>query len=342
MQSNSCIIILLVVLLGMKRTKDDFFEHIDNKDIKTIEAYHHRVGYFEKLCIEKFGKIDILDDFSDKHDQVDIFQKFVNYDGKTHSPSSVWNTSSSVRKYTYYRGWQLVRGDLADLIELPTKPEKELYGITISDIHKILAELNFDDKLLHCFNAVAGTRIGESVQLRKKHFHTDKERIMVKIPSNIAKFKRARTTFVTKEIGSVLGSKLRRIDDNDLVFGTSDFGIKDDRKIIARAIHTSESSKGNTIRGILKKTGLDFKYEDTERNMINTHSFRAYFITKMSRHDENLAKLFAGEKGYLLQYDRLSDDEKLEKYLEAESDLSIFDLTKKDNEIKKLKKQIQN
>ena len=36
-------------------------------------------------------------------------------------------------------------------------------------------------------------RIGEITQLRREHLHTDKDRIMVKIPARITKKKRART-----------------------------------------------------------------------------------------------------------------------------------------------------
>jgi len=76
------------------------------------------------------------------------------------------------------------------------------------------------------------------------------------------------------------------------------------------------------------------KYETTNRFMVNTHSFRAYGITKLSRHDPNLAKKIAGQKGYLDQYDRLTDEEKLELYQKFEIDLII------DNNLK-LKKEKQ-
>ena len=321
----------------VRKTKEDFFEHIDNKDIKTINAYRIRIKDFEKYCLGKFGKEDVLDQFPDKQDQVDLFQKWVNFNSKKRAPSAVWNFAASLRKYTYYRGWQLARGDLSDLIELPAKPEKELYGLQLSDMHKIFAELQFNDKLLHCFDAVSGTRIGESVQLRKKHFLTDYERIVVKIPSHIAKFKRARTSFVTKEVGSMLKSRLKKLDEDDLVFGTKNFGVKDDRQVIANAVHTSSSVKEDNLRRKLDKIGLDTRHEDTGRYWINTHSFRAWFITKVSRYDPNLAKLFAGEKGYLLQYDRLSVEEKLEHYIEFESSLYIFDQTMNEEKIRKLK-----
>jgi len=321
----------------MRKSKEDFFEHIDNKDIKTIKAYRIRINNFEKYCFEKFGNEDILSQFTDKDDQVDLFQKWVNWNTKRRAPSAVWNLAASLRKYTYYRGWQLARGDLSDLIELPKKPEKELYGLRIPDIHSIFSTLNFNDTLLHCFDAVSGTRIGESVQLRKRHFLLDYDRIVVKIPSHIAKFRRARTTFVTKEIGVNLRTRLKKLDDADLVFGTKTFNVKDDREIIASAIHSSSTVKEDNLRRVLIKVGLDMRYEDTGRYWINTHSFRARFITKVSRHDPNLAKLFAGEKGYLLQYDRMDVEEKLEHYMEFEPSLYIFDQTINEEKIRKLK-----
>ena len=77
----------------------------------------------------------------------------------------------------------------------------------------------------------------------------------------------------------------------------------------------------------LARAGLDQKYETNGRNMISTHSFRAFFITRVSRHDPNLAKYFAGQKGYLMQYDRLSDEEKLEYYIKFEPSLLVCEQT---------------
>lgn len=93
------------------------------------------------------------------------------------------NCASSIRKYTYYRGWKIARGDLADFIELPRILKKDLYNLTLDDIHAIhdgFNQWNYDDRIMHLFNAVTGTRIGETVQLRKRNFHYDYDRIMVK------------------------------------------------------------------------------------------------------------------------------------------------------------------
>jgi hypothetical protein len=59
-----------------------------------------------------------------------------------------------------------------------------------------------------------------------------------------------------------------------------------------------------------KRSGLDMK-NSKGNNEINTHSFRAFGITKLSRHDANYARRLAGQKGYLDTYDRFSLDDKL-------------------------------
>jgi len=100
----------------------------------------------------------------------------------------------------------------------------------------------------------------------------------------------------------------------------------------------SQSATKQVLRLAVKKAGLTMKYESTGRYMINTHSFRAYGITKLSRLDVNFAKKIAGQKGYLLQYDRLTDEEKLDLYEKFESELTIDDNAKQKAEIE----QFQN
>jgi len=317
----------------MKRTKENFFTKIALKDYKTKAAYEIRIKTWEKFVAEKVGKSDYIP--KEMEETIEILQLFINWFSieawnnqskkKGHSPNGVWNYAASIRKYLYYRGSPITKDDFQEHIELPAKVEKELHGLSMEEIHRILNSLTFDDRVMFMTQISSGMRIGEMVQLRRKHFFLHKDRIMIKIPAKIAKFKRARTTFVSKETGAELRVILKRKEDEDLVFGTTE------------VLKTAENCKGATLRYHLDQIGLGNRYEDTGNYEINTHSFRAYFITKVSRHDENLAKKFAGEKGYLLQYDRLSEDEMLEKYMEFEADLNIFDLTRKDEQIKKLR-----
>ena len=85
--------------------------------------------------------------------------------------------------------------------------------------------------------------------------------------------------------------------------------------------------------------GISDKYETNGRNVITTHSLRAFFITKVSRNDPNLAKYFAGQKGYLLQYDRQTDAEKLAIYMEFEPLLLVSDKARDQEKIRKLEQE---
>lgn len=107
--------------------------------------------------------------------------------------------------------------------------------------------------------------------------------------------------------------KIKKLSDEDFLFG----------KNSKTSLKSRSGNEMINLANYLRKTGQDEKY-DNGHNKITTHSFQAYFITKVSRHDPNFAKKLDGQKGYLLQYDRMPDDEKLEKYLEIESDLFIL------------------
>jgi len=307
----------------IKRTKENFFEKISIKDHKTVYAYEQRIQKWEKFLIHQGEKIDYIP--KTKEDSIDIFQLFVNWLSKDLSANTVWNYASSIRKFLFYLGAPLTRDDIQEYVELPRKMKKELHGLNIEEIQRILDSLCYDNKVLFLCQLSSGMRIGELVQLQKKHLNLETERIMVKIQPHMAKFKKGRTTFFSKEAGNLLRVILKRKEENDLIFGTS------------KDVRISESNKGESLRRVLKNVGLDQKYDDTGNFQINTHSFRAYFITKISRHDANLAKFFSGQEGYLLQYDRMTDEEKLENYMEFEKDLLVYDLVKKDEEIKKLR-----
>jgi hypothetical protein len=141
----------------------------------------------------------------------------------------------------------------------------------------------------------------------------------------------------------MLRPKLRKLNDEDLVFASNENS------------RYAEINAEQKLRRAIVKVGLDMRYESTNRYYINTHSFRAYGITKISRHDPNFAKKIAGQKGYLDQYDRITDEEKLELYqkyeidlivdnsikLKAEQDLLVNDSARKDKQIEDLQSALK-
>ena len=169
-------------------------------------------------------------------------------------------------------------------------------------------------------------RIGEALSSQKKDFDTSKTRIKINIPAD-TKTRQGRSTYISKEAESRLKPILEKKAPEDYVFS------KTNKKPFT-------SNYRRALDRIIKRLGIDEKYGSNGFHKITSHSFRAYFFTKAARkHGENYAHRMVGHGGYLLQYDRITEDEKLQMYLELEPDLVIFDQTKNELEIDKLREE---
>jgi len=307
----------------LERSRNTFMARMTTKDYKTIRGYNVAINNFENFCMEKYGKADFVSELKnyESDDIFDVLQLWINWNAKL-SPSTTKTLFSRIKKYLYHRGIKLHQQDINEELEFRTLIQEERYGLTLDDIQTILKAMRYKHKVQFMCQLSSLMRIGELTQLRKKHLIADKQNIIVKIPATIAKLKKGRTTFFSKEASRLLRPLLREIDDDDLVFSVK-----------------AETSVAQVLRRVLVKTGLDMKYESSGDYMINTHSFRAYGITKLSRLDPNFAKKIAGQKGYLDQYDRITDDEKLTLYQKFEDELIIDNSEKQKAEIKKLESE---
>ena len=307
-------------LQRLERSRDTFFEKVSNKDHKTIRGYKLAINNFENFCLEKHGKADMISVLkeSENQDVYDFMQSWINWNNKL-APSSTIVLFSRLKKYLYHRGIKLDNQEVKEELEFRAIIQEERYGLTLDNIHTIIDAMQYRHKVQFICQASSLMRIGEMTRLKKKHLILSKENIIIKIPASIAKFKKGRTTFLSKEASKLLRPMIREMEDEDLVFG-----------------HKADTSVAQTLRRVLVRTGLDMKYESTGDYMINTHSFRAYGITKLSRRDPNFAKFIAGQKVYLGEYDRLDDNDKLELYQKFEIDLIIDDSEIKKAKIKEL------
>jgi len=299
------------------------------KNAGTASNYKSAINNFENFCMEKFAKVDIIEDLKGHTDTeiLDVVQAWIDYNDNL-SPNTVLNMFSRIKKYLHHRGIKLHPQDIKEELEFRRSVDEELYPLTTENIQSITKEMRHKQKVQFVCQSSSLMRIGEMVQLRKKHLVLDHKNIIVKLPATITKFNKARTTFFSKEASKLLRPLLKNLDDNDLVFGSND------------KVHLAETNSEQILARVLEKVGLNERYESNKRYKINTHSFRAYGITKISRHDPNFAKKIAGQKGYLLQYDRMEDEEKLELYEKFEIDLIIDRDEKQKAEIKKQQKEI--
>ena len=169
-------------------------------------------------------------------------------------------------------------------------------------------------------------RITEACSLRKRDFDTSGIRIKINIPAKFTKNKQARTTYLSKEAGNYVKPILDRINDDKLVFGTSE---------------DPNCSKMNEIirfTRVREKAGFIEKYA-SGTHKISLHSFRAWFISKCNRVDFGIGHAFAGHDLYMKQYDRHSEQDKLEFYLKAEQSLMIYDVPVNENEMDDIRKK---
>lgn len=305
----------------MKRSLETYTEHIKRKAVMTQQLF--------KTAYKSFPGIeDLIQSNPAEDDLYSAIQGWIN--GYKGSPNTVAIYFSLLKQYLHYRGLKLHPLDIKQNLVFPARYEEELHPLSREEFLRILEEAKPARRTMYLAQTSSGMRIGELVQLRKKHLNIHSARITVKIPAAFTKRRRARTTFFSKEVSVTLLPKLRTMGESDLVFGSSE-----DQYRAAR-------TEMEYLRRILRRIGLGTKYPFNGRSMITTHSFRAYFITHASRIDANMAKYLAGQKGYLLQYDRPTDEEKLEYYLKLEPDLLVYDQSRTLSKIRRMKKEFHN
>ena len=274
------------------------------------------------------GIEDLIDSRPNDEQVYDYLQARINaLQARGINPISISIYFSHIRQYLHYRGIRLHQADIRQCLNFPKKIVEELRPLEMDTFRKMLNACRAKSEMLYLAQSSSGMRIGEMVQLRKKDIHTDMARLMVKIPAVFTKTRVARTTFFSSEAAQLVAPRLKKIGDLDRVFGNDNDAESNVRR---EAKHLAE---------LQKRMGIHDKYETTGRNVITTHSFRAFFITKVSRKDPNLAKYFAGQKGYLLQYDRQTDAEKLAIYIKLEPLLLVSDKARDQERIRKLEQE---
>ena len=177
-------------------------------------------------------------------------------------------------------------------------------------------------------------RLGESVAIRKKHINTTKTPIEITVTASITKTNRTRITYVTRETAPMLINRLKRLSDNDLVFGNNENQQKATDNAEADFWRLREE-----LKKILPK--FDEKYEENGRHKKNIHSLRAFTATQCAEAvDEGFGHGICGHKKYLGQYIR-NQDKMSEKYKRAEPNLMIYEIIEVIDQSAELK-ELQN
>jgi len=335
--------------LTKKRTKEGFFEKISNEPKGTIINKEVAIRNFEKFISEKFRNksleniIEELlvlkknDVFEYEQALYDALQEWINWNTKEGTKSSTLRTFfSNLRSYLYYRGIKTDQQDVKENLKFGKKISDEKHPLSQEEYRAIVNAYDRHPKrqALYLTLGSSGMRIGEAVRLRKKDFDFSQKRVKINIPAEITKTRKGRVTYISKEAEMRLKPILEKIESENFVFS---FG-KDTTDRFHAAAH---ESKMLTI--VLRRLGMDSRYSSNKFRKITSHSFRAYFFTNACRvHGENYAHRLVGHGGYLTQYDRMTEEEKMEMYLGLESHLMIFDQTKNEIVIERLREENQD
>jgi len=304
------------------RTEQTYYSKITQKAPATQLLTKKVLQKFDSFCKANYNSTieKIVTEMKQSPEEAvyDVLQEWINW---VDLPNSIKLYFTMLKPYLYYRGIKLNSLDVKLNLVFPKKHEVELHGMSEEEYRKILEVANYRNKTLYLVMGSSGLRPVEASHIRICDLELMEGRYKIHVPAKWTKLKRDKTTFCSVEATKFLKPILRGKNDNDYVFGTTTGTID------------------KTFLRYCKKIGLDNKYEHNKVNKLTPMSFRAWFITKVSRHDPNLAKKWAGQKGYLLQYDRLEAQEMLQKYIEFEPDLIIDTSEKLKAENEKLKKE---
>jgi len=329
-------------IITKTKSTETFLASLDQVPVNTKLNYKKSIVRFQKFCKSHQNNMTpeelcrelliIKKQDEDKYIDTlyDILQEFIAESHKTLSGNSIKTLFSCLRGYIYHLGVRTNPQDIKMMLKFPRIETEEKYPLSVDELRLIVDHFSRLPFRKACFLAESssGMRIGEVLQVKKSDL-IFKERIEIYIRASKSKNGKGRTVYISKECQDELEKYIDTLDDDDFVFYR---GVSDDSKIRA-------SNTARALREACDRLGLDMKY-DNDRYKINTHSLRAFFFTQAVRkHGENYAHRMTGHGGYLMQYDRMNDDEKLKMYKELEPNLAVYATTKADLEIERLKIQ---
>ena len=326
-------------IITKKKTTETFLASLDTLPKNTQRSQKNTVKKFtiflketQNLTPDQFCEELLIMKKQDEEEYINtlytVLQDFIDDMNSRISANSVKTNFAYLRTYLYYLGIRTNPQDVKMMLKFAKISHEEKYPLNVEELRMIVDNFTRYPVIRACWLAQSssGMRIGEVLAIRKRDL-VFKERIQVYIKAKGSKNLRGRTVFLSKECQEAIEIYLDDLKDNDFVFYK---GVTEDEK--CRSINMSRN-----LRVCLDRIGLGMRYEDGSYK-ISTHSLRAFFFTQAVRkHGENYAHRMTGHSGYLMQYDRMNDEEKLKMYIELEADLSMYDLTKANLEIERLK-----
>ena len=245
-----------MLVLDVKRTKDDFLKKKGKSSVSTFRNYTHIFTNIEKFCLKKYDSSleNIIEELAiapGPQEQVEnMIQTYIDEletEGKPYS--TVLGYSTLAINYLKYRRVKFDKDELRTSLSYKSESKQELYPITKKDIQTLLDHASFETRIKILLQSGSGFRISELLSLRKCDINRELERYTASIRAEFAKGHRARTTIISIEAMRLLDKILENKTDNELIFPHE------------ASLSNSVISELNMFERLRKRAGLDMRYE---------------------------------------------------------------------------------
>ncbi len=294
------------------------------------------VNMFNEFVLSEYDGVtseeiiqDMLDNPEMKNGIFQVLHEFAKYAEKKVSHDTLIIYLCWLRKYLHARGIKVDVDDMNAYFKQNNtiKPVlKELkHPLKLSEIQSIISIADINRQRIYSVLVSSGIRIGEAMSLKKSDLSFEHDRVMITIRAENAKNGEERITFMSQEAQALCQPLFDNKTSDEMIFGNP--------RITSASRVTNETQLFDRLR---KKLGLTDTYKSGTAK-ITLHSMRSYFVSKITKNNENLGHALAGHSVYMKRYERFEVDELIEAYIKSEPELTIIDLTRKDTEIKNLK-----
>ncbi|MCA9828649.1 MAG: site-specific integrase, partial [Nitrosopumilus sp.] len=310
-----------------------FEEKLTKLSSSTVKNINIAIRSFDTFCKSEYDgrtKEEIIEEVKAlKEDQNrvfrDVLQSWIDWMYKNgHLTTSVKGYISRTRRYFLHNGIRYHADDFEDPLEFKPVIKEELHELLVEEIQNIFRYANPKKIGFYLALISTGARPKELLQIRKKDIDLTQKRIKIRIEAVTSKTSSGRSVWLTKEASPYLLNRIKNKKDSDLVWATHQDPVQ------------AEQNESKSFKGYVRKAGYTKVYKSNNNNLITLYSLRSfYFGRASSTHSEAYAHRMTGHGGYLPQYERMSDEKRLDMFLELEPEITIDDSARKQAELDK-------
>lgn len=320
-----------------------------SRSIKTKKTYKTAINHLKKFIETEFER-DESEVFAEiKNGKMDLYQflqDFVIYLDSRVNAKGMRGYLSGAKGYIRHHGIRIDSDDFKQFVKVPKIVRTKEIPLTKDMLLRILHNSNAKLQTAILVALASGLRIGELTQLKLSDIDFESNPTRICVRAETSKTRRGRETFITTEATNALKDYLSRYfgwneaDYSHLketyIFGpTTNKGRKS--KVEGFNVESAKLSLQQSLRTHVRSIPELDIVNDNGFKAIHFHAFRKYFRTNVGNVcGRDFAEALMGHGFYMDTYYQLPDDEKRQKYLDAEPNLTVSDFQQIEKNLKTL------